>query len=327
MQYERFGNEKLKKQIALRSLKWGGKLRPEDVIPVQGCFDAISLCLLALLKKGDTIGVESPVHYGIINLANTLGYKIFELPTNPITGIELDGLKNIVQQNKIDLLLLMGNFSNPFGSYMPEENKMEVVSLLTKYNIPIIEDDIYSDFHFDTRYPTFCKTYDESGIVMWCGSVSKTLAGGYRVGWLVPGKFKSQIQKSKPYHPVNCNSITHEAVANFFENNRYDNYLNKVRQTLYSNSLNILNAINSYFPIDTKVTRPKGGMQLWVELNNKIDSMDLYNIAIVNKINIVPGRTFTLQNQYNNCFKLSYGMVWNDKIENALKLLGKLAAK
>jgi DNA-binding transcriptional MocR family regulator len=327
VQYERFGNEKLKKQIAIRSLRWGGNLKLDDVIPTQGCFDAITLCLITLLKAGDTIGVESPVHFGLINLAKTLGYKILELPTHPITGIELDALKKTLQQKKINLLLLMGNFSNPFGSCMPDENKKEVVSLLLKQNVPMIEDDIYSDFYFDNKYPTFCKTYDESGLVMWCGSVSKTLAGGYRVGWLVPGKYKNQIQKTKPYHPVNCNSITHEAVANFFENNRYDNYLKKLRQTLYNNSLNFLHAINEYFPPDTKATRPQGGMQMWVELNNRTDTMELYNIAIANKINIVPGRTFTLQNQYNNCLKLSYGMLWSSKIENALKLLGKLAAK
>jgi DNA-binding transcriptional MocR family regulator len=327
VQYERFGNQKLKNQIALRSLRWGGNLKPDDIMPTQGCFDAIMLCLMTLLKPGDVIGMESPLHFGLINLAKSFGYKILELPTNPATGLELEALKETLRQGKIDLLLLMGNYSNPFGSCMPDENKKEVVRLLTKYDIPMIEDDIYSDFHFDNKYPTFCKTYDESGLVMWCGSVSKTLAGGYRVGWLVPGKFEKMIRKAKPYHPVNCNSITHEAVASFFENNRYDNYLKKIRHTLYHNSLNFLHVINEYFPADTKVTSPQGGMQLWVELNHKIDTMQLYNVAIANKVNISPGRTYTLQNQYNNCFKLSYGMVWNAKIENALKSLGKLCSK
>ena len=327
VRYERFGNEKLKRQIALRALRWGGEFKPDEVIPTQGCFDAITLCLLSLLKPGDVIGVESPLHFGVINLAKTLGFRILELPTHPITGIELEILKKNLQQKKIDLLLLMGNFSNPFGSQMPDEHKKEVVNLITKYNIPLIEDDIYSDFYFGNKYPTFCKTFDKSGLVMWCGSVSKTLAGGYRVGWLIPGKFKDQIQRTKPYHPVNCNTITHEAVANFFENNRYDNYLNKLRQTLYTNSQHFLHAISDYFPDETKVTRPLGGLNMWVELNERTDAMELYNKAISNKISIVPGRTFTSQDQYNNCFKLSYGMTWNSNIENALKLLGKLAGK
>ncbi|MES2560658.1 MAG: PLP-dependent aminotransferase family protein, partial [Bacteroidota bacterium] len=79
-----------------------------------------------------------------------------------------------------------------------------------------------------------------------------------------------------------------------------------------------------YFPEDTKVTRPTGSMNLWIELNKKYDTLDLYNRAIAKKISITPGRIYTLQNQYNNCFKLSYGKLWNDQTENAIKLLGKL---
>lgn len=327
VQYERYGNEKLKKQIALRSIRWGGGLKPEDVIPTQGCFDAITLCLLTLLKPGDTIGVESPLHFGLINLAQNLGYHILELPTHPDTGIDLQALEQTVRRKKIQLLLLMGNFSNLFGSYMPDEHKREVVRLMTLYNIPLIEDDIYSDFYFGSRYPTFCKTYDEAGIVMWCGSVSKTLAGGYRVGWLAPGRYREQIQKTKPYHPVNCNSITHEAIANFFETNRYDNYLNKLRQTLSANSSCFLQAIHECFPADTRVTRPQGGIQLWVELNSSIDTMALYNTAISNKINIAPGQAFTAQHQYTSSMKLSYGMVWSSKIEQALRTLGRLCGR
>lgn len=325
--YDRFGNERLKKQIALRSLRWGGKLKSDEVLPTPGCLDAIALALTALLKPGDTIGVESPLHYGFINITKNLGYKILELPTHPTTGIDVEFLEKTLKQNKIDLLLLMANFSNPFGSHMPDENKREVVRLIQKYDIPMIEDDIYSDLYFENTPPKFCKTFDESGSVIWCGSVSKTLAGGYRVGWMAPGKYKSQILKAKPHQSINCNSITHEAIANFFENNRYDNYLKKVRQTLYSNSLNFLHTINEHFPLDTKVTRPQGGIQLWVELNKRTDTTELYNNAFAHKINIAPGRIFTNQNQFNNCLRLSYGMQWNAQIENALKLLGKLASR
>jgi len=141
------------------------------------------------------------------------------------------------------------------------------------------------------------------------------------------GRFKEQVTRTRYYHALYTTSITHEAIGSFIENERYDVHLRKLRQTLHRNSLQFLRCISEYFPEDTKVTKPGGGLHLWVELNKRIDTVELYNRAIAAKISIAPGRLFTLQNQYNNCLKLNFGLPWSDKVEAALKLTGKLAAK
>jgi DNA-binding transcriptional MocR family regulator len=323
--YERFGNQKLKKQIALRSLLWGGSLSEEDIIPTSGCMNALSFCMLSLTQKGDTIAVESPVYFGILQLAKNIGLKVLELPTNPVNGIEVDALKKALERKKVKLCLLVSNFSNPIGSCMPDEHKKAVVELMEHHNVPLIEDDLFAELYFGPHRPTSCKTYDESGIVLWCGSFSKTLSPGYRVGWVAPGKFKKEVERTKLYHSLYCNSITHEAVGSFLENDRYENHLRKLRQTLYKNSLQFLRSISEYFPDDTKVTRPKGGLHLWIELNKKVNTVELYNKAIQQNIGIAPGRMYSLQNQYNNCFKINSGLIWDNKIEHALKELGRLA--
>ena len=323
--YDRYGNQKLIKQIALRSLHWGGKLNANDILTTTGCMEALSFCMVSLVNRGDTIAVESPMYYGILHLAKNLGLNILELPTHPVTGIEIDALKKHLEKKQINLCLLVSNFSNPIGSCMPDEHKKEVVRLMEKHNVPLIEDDIFAELYFGNQRPTCCKTYDESGIVLWCGSVSKTLAPGYRVGWVAPGKFKEKVAQTKYCHTLYSTSITHEAVGSFLDNGRYENHLRKLRQTLHRNSLQFQRAISEYFPEDTRVTRPQGGMHLWVELNKKIDTVELYNRAMKHKISIAPGRTYTLQNQYNNCFKMSFGMAWNEKVDTALKVVGKLA--
>ncbi len=325
--YDRTGSIKLKTQIAKRTLSWGGKLKAEDIITTGGSIDAISFCLLALAKRGDTVAVESPIYFGILRLAQSLGLHVLELPTHPVTGIEVDALRKAIERKKVKLCILVSNFSNPLGSCMPDENKKEVVRICEKHNIPLIEDDLYADLYFGNHRPSSCKGFDESGIVLWCGSFSKTLVSGYRVGWVSAGKFKDQVARTKLYHSMFSSTITHEAIGNFLEVGRYENHLRKLRQTLHRNSLHFLRCISEYFPDDTKVSRPTGSMNLWVELNKKVDTIELYNNAIANKISIAPGRMYTLQNQYNNCLKLCYGMQWDEKVENALKLLGKLAAK
>ena len=118
-----------------------------------------------------------------IQLAQSLGLKILELPTSPETGVDMDAFKKLLQQTKLAACLFVSNFNNPFGSLMPDENKKEAVQLLEKYNVPLIEDDIYGDIYFGDRRPVCCKSYDESGIVLLCNSFSKTLAPAIQ-GWL-----------------------------------------------------------------------------------------------------------------------------------------------
>ncbi len=323
--YERFGNAKLKNQIALRSMLWGGKLGPEDIVTTSGCMEALSFCMLSVAEKGDTIAVESPVYFGILQLARNLGLHVLELPTHPVDGIELDALKKALEKKKVKLCLLISNFNNPLGSCMPDEHKKEVVRLMEKHNVPLIEDDLFGDLYFGDHRPATCKSFDESGIVLWCGSFSKTLAPGYRVGWVAPGKFRQKVENTKLYHSLYCTSLTHQAVGSLLENGRYEHHLRKLRMALHRNSLQMLRCISEYFPADTKVSRPKGGMQLWVELNQTTDTVELYNRAMRHGISIAPGRMFTLQNQYNHCLKLNYGMMWTPRVEEGLRTLGRLA--
>jgi len=221
----------------------------------------------------------------------------------------------------------MSNFSNPMGSCMPDEHKKEIVKMLAEYKIPLIEDDMYGDLFFGNSRPKPCKAFDEDGLVLWCGSMSKTLAPGYRVGWIAAGRFKEAIVRQKYIHLISTPTIPQEAIANFMENNRYENHLRKLRQELHTNSIHFTQAIMNYFPKETKVITPQGGYMLWIELDKKIDTTELYYKAMQQDISIAPGRMFTLQEQYNNCMRLSYGQRWNPLIEERLQLLGSIIKK
>jgi len=319
------GNEKLRRIIATRSLSWRGCLHERDLITTAGGMNALSFCMMALGKFGDTIAVESPCYPGILQLAGSLGLKVLELPTHPITGIEIEALKKAIPN--INLCLLVPNFNTPLGSCMPDEHKKEIVELLAKHRIPLIEDDIYGDLYFGAQRPTCCKSFDKDGNVLLCSSISKTLAPGYRVGWVAPGLYKEQILKLKLVHAISCPAITQEAVANFLKSGRYENHLRKLRQTLQNNCQHYINTIAEYFPEGTKTSRPQGGLALWVEFDKRVNITELFDRAIKEKISIAPGRMFTLQNQFENCMRLSIGLPWSEDIQQKLKLLGKLAVK
>jgi DNA-binding transcriptional MocR family regulator len=114
-------------------------------------------------------------------------------------------------------------------------------------------------------------------------------------------------------------------IGNFLENGRYEAHLRKLRRTLHTNYLQYVRVVSETFPEGTKISRPQGGLSLWVELPKRLDAIELYNAALTKKITFSPGSMFTLQKQFGNCMRLSYGLDWNEKTENGLKILGKLA--
>ncbi|WP_192348952.1 PLP-dependent aminotransferase family protein [Algoriphagus sp. Y33] len=319
------GNQKLRNQIAKGSISWEGTLTEDDLITTPGCMGALSYSLMSITKKGDVLLTESPVYFGVLQLAQSLGLQVVELPTHPDTGIDIDILEETLKKQKVAVCLLVSNFNNPTGSCMPDSHKEAVVRLLENHHVPLIEDDLYGDVYFGNKRPKSCKSFDKSGNVLWCGSVSKTLVPGYRVGWIAPGRFKEKIISTKLYQSVSSTSIVQEAVGNFLETGRYENHLRKLRHTLHANSIQYLKAIGNYFPEGTKVSRPTGGFLIWIQLDPKLDTAILFQQALKYKISIAPGRMFTLQNQYSNCIRLSYGMTWDERIDKSLKVLGMLA--
>lgn len=325
VQYESVqGNELFRRQIARMSIHWGGALSEDDVVTTHGCMDALKLCLGATTQPGDTIALESPAYCGALQLAHHMGLKVLEVPTSPVTGVDLDYLEKAIPRFKIKACLFVTNFNNPLGSCMPDRNKKQLVDILEKFDIPLIEDDIYGDMYFGKERPLLCKTFDKTGNVLLCNSISKSLAPGYRAGWCIPGRYKEQVLRLKQFQTIACTSLTHAAVGLFLENGRYEHHLRTMRKMLHTQCLRYQQAIADYFPEDTCVTRPQGGFVLWIELDKRINTYELFQQAMRKKISIAPGRIFTLQDRYHNCLRISYGTPWSKQVDDAFRTLGKL---
>lgn len=328
LRYEDFqGNEKLRQQIAKLSFNWGGTLSDSDVVITNGCMEALSLCLKAVTSPGDAVAIESPTYYGIFQVIESLGLKVVEIPSQGDTGINLTHLETAIERFDIKACLLVCNFNNPQGSLVPEESKKQLVELLSHKNIPLIEDDIYGELYFGKTRPRTCKVYDKKGIVLQCGSFSKSLAPGYRIGWAVPGKYKNKVIALKRMNNVSTNTLLQEALAVFLQKGRYELHLRNLRKALHTQCLRYSQAIAEYFPSDIKVTRPKGGFSLWIEMDERIDAFKLHRQALKHNIGIAPGHIFSTQGQFHNYFRISYGLPWDEKIENGIKVLGELIKK
>jgi DNA-binding transcriptional MocR family regulator len=321
------GSPELRKQIARLAFNWGGKVQPEEVIVTTGCLEAITICLRAVTRPGDTVAVECPAYFGIYQAAESLGLKVVEITSCSINGIELDCLEEAIENYSIKACIVVPNFNNPLGSCMPDENKKKLVDIISKHNIPLIEDDIYGEMYFGKSRPKTCKYFDRKGLVMHCSSLSKSLAPGYRIGWTIPGKFFDEVRQMKRALNISSPSLTQAAVAHFLKIGRYEYHLKNLRKALHTQCLRYMQAIIEYFPADTKISRPHGGFVLWLQLNKKINSFKLRTEAMKHKISIVPGRIFSANCNYTHFIRISFGKPWSEDVDYGLMMLGKLIKK
>ncbi|SDP53543.1 DNA-binding transcriptional regulator, MocR family, contains an aminotransferase domain [Mucilaginibacter sp. OK268] len=321
------GNISLRKQIAKNAFNWGGHITENDVVTTHGCMEALVFCLRAISRPGDTIAIESPTYFGIFNVMLSLGLNVLEIPVDPHEGVDIQYLAQAIDEANIKACLFIPNFSNPAGSCMPDNRKQQLVTLLTSKQIPLIEDDIYGEIYFGKSRPRTCKSFDTAGWVMLCSSVSKSIAPGYRVGWCIPGRFRDQIINIKMMHTVTSATPTQAAIALFFETGRCDLHMRKLRKALHTQCLRYTQAITTHFPVDTKISRPQGGYTLWIELHKKINALELYQAAIAQNISIAPGQIFTTDARFTNFIRISFGIPFDDLVEQSFRILGELIRK
>ncbi len=321
------GNLELRQQVAKLAFNWGGKIKPAEVVITNGCLEAIIICLRAVTHFGDTVAVESPMYFGIYQAIESIGLKVVEIPSDPVTGIDLAQLQKAISRLSIKACVVVPNFNNPQGSCMPDENKKKLVEMITSRQIPLIEDDIYGELYFGKTRPKTCKYYDTKGLVMHCSSLSKSLAPGYRIGWIFPGKYLEQVKEYKRIQNISSPSITQAAMAHFLKNGRFEYHLKNLRKALHTQHLRYVQAIIEYFPADTKVSRPQGGITLWISLNKKIDSFKLRTEAMRHKISVVPGKIFSSGTNYSHFIRISFGKPWDENMEYGIMMLGKMIKK
>ena len=148
-----------------------------------------------MTKPGDAVVVESPCFYACLQSLERNGLRAIEVPTHPRDGIDLDALEAAIARHSPSACWLMPTFQNPLGSTMPAERKRALVELLARHGIPLVEDDVYAELHFGGTRALPAKAFDRDGLVMHCSSFSKSLAPGYRIGWVAAGRRAQDIAR------------------------------------------------------------------------------------------------------------------------------------
>lgn len=318
------GSLALRREIAKRSIEMLHRVDTEDILVTNGCLEAVGLCLRAVARSGDTVAVESPTYPWFLQLIEDLGMYALEVPTDPGSGIDLDALERAVAENDVKACLLVPNFHNPMGCLMPDEKKRALVEFAHHRSMPVIEDDIHGDLYFGNSRPITLKSFDSTGLVMHCGSFSKTLAPGFRIGWTLAGRYSETVKRLKMNTSISSPTLNQFVVAEFLKSGLYDRHLRSLRRALKNQASNVALAVARHFPKDTRITAPDGGLTLWVELSPAVDSLEVFHAALSARIAILPGSMCSGSKRYRNFIRLSCGFPWSDAVDEGIRTLGEI---
>jgi len=319
------GEEGLRSEICRRALRCGQLLTPESVAITNGCTEALALALRAVTKRGDTVAVEYPTYFGLLQVLEALELKALELPTDADEGLQIEALEHALATNRVSACLFSSSFNNPLGCVLSEARKRAILALLDRHGVPLIEDDIYGDIYFSGERPKPFMALAPDADILYCSSFSKTLAPGYRIGWIATHRHMARVLEGKFATTLCGAALPQVALAEYLASGGYDSHLRRIRRIFAGNIDRMSRAIDKSFPKSTRVTQPAGGFVLWLELPGAVDARTLFGAAIAKGICFAPGDVFSATKGHRNCLRLSCGHHWDERIETSIGVLGDMA--
>ncbi|TQV89863.1 PLP-dependent aminotransferase family protein [Aliikangiella coralliicola] len=317
------GLEALRFQIKEHYRTIGLNLATSEFCITSGCQHALFLALLVSCQPGDNVAVESPAFYGVLQLLQQLRLNVIEIPASPSKGISVESLTEATEKWKINACVVTPAYATPTGASMPEEHKKQIINLANQHDITVIEDDIYGDLCFGERPPPL-KAFDTEERVILCSSFSKSLSRDLRVGWIVGGRWQNEITRLKLVNQLASNQSIQEGLTSFIAEGNYRRHLYQYRQVLKRQRDQLVLALRSYWPDSTRFSIPDGGLSLWIEMEESVDTKTVYQIALKQEIVLTPGALFSADDRFSNYLRLSFAHpAIGDRLK-AIRILGDL---
>ena len=297
-------------------------------IITSGGQQGIELFCKVMCNRGDEVICENPSFIGALNAFRSIGAVPVGVPLED-DGINLEMLEEVLKTHpKAKFMYLIPTFQNPAGITTTLEKRKAVYALAQKYDIMILEDNPYGELRFAGEdVPTY-KSMDTDGRVMYCGSFSKILSAGMRVGFVCGNE--TVVQKmvvAKQVEDVHTNQFFQMIVAGFMTECDMDAHVAKIRALYKHKAELMIAALDKYMPKEVKFTRPEGGLFLWCTLPEGVSLSDFMKESIAQKVFVVTGKAFNCDEEADSdSFRLNYSMPSDEEIDKGIKILGEIIA-
>ncbi|WP_435606735.1 PLP-dependent aminotransferase family protein [Pseudomonas knackmussii] len=319
------GSLPLREQISRLMLDSGCQVPPSELVITTGCQEALAVTLRAICQPGDIVAIDSPSFHGAMQALKAHGLKALEIPTDPANGVSLEALELAMEQWPVKLILLTPNCNNPLGYIMPDARKRALLNLAQRYDVPILEDDVYGELAYCYPRPRSIKSFDTDDRVLLASSFSKTVAPGLRTGWVAPGRYLDRILHFKYIASGTCAPQPQMALAEFVGGGHYEPHIRRMRAQYQRHRDLMSDWVYRYFPEGTRASRPQGGFMLWVELDPQFDSVRLNQVLRSQGVQVAAGNIFSASGKYRNCLRMNYSNRDLARIEEAVRRVGAAA--
>jgi 2-aminoadipate transaminase len=322
----------LREALSAHMAKKGVVAKPEEVITTTGSQQALDLIGKTMINPGDKVIVEAPTFLATIQCFRLYGADLVSAPIDA-DGVQVDMLEQLIVQNKPKLIYLIPTFGNPSGAMLSLARRLRVLELAAKHQVLVVEDDPYGELYFGAPPPPSMLALSEqvSGSRQWlayCGSFSKVLSPGLRVGWLIAQpQLLANAVMCKQFSDAHTSNLTQAIAAQYLSLGRLDAALDVVRRTYAQRAQTMADALRRELGDAIAFSQPQGGMFFWTRLTGvggkEQDAAAFAKRAIEKLVAFVPGAPFYATNPDNATLRLSFATADVAKIVEGVGRLGK----
>lgn len=298
----------------------------DSLIITSGAQQVMDLATKALCNFGDTVICETPSFIGSLNCFRSYGVQLRGVPVEA-DGMNMEILEQKLKENKnVRFIYTIPNFQNPSGATMSLEKRKQLYALAKAYNVLILEDNPYGELRVQGEHLPSIKSFDEDGIVLYAGSFSKIFAPGVRVAYVIaPSPIVAKMTVGKQASDVHTPVLNQMLVEQWMATTDFEAHIEKIRG-IYRRKLNLMcDLIDEKLGGFVEYVRPEGGMFVWCKLPERVDMMAFCNKAVQNKVAVVPGSAFTVEEgETSDCIRLNFTTPSDERIKEGMEILGKL---
>jgi DNA-binding transcriptional MocR family regulator len=318
------GDVQLREHLAAHYALAGYSVDADSIVLTAAGMQGFNLCVMAATQPGDTVLIEDPTFYPLLLTLHQRGLRAVTIESHPKFGVDPDEFDRLLKLHDVQAAVLMPRNHYPNGSCYSEDTAQRVVRSAAKRDVLIIENDAYGELFFGKRTSHSLKKFDEAGIVLHVGSLSSSLAPGYGIGWVIPGRTKTRIAGLRFFGAMLSGGLTQRAVAEYLTHESLDRHLRQLRRHMETRMQRGLQLLTEYFHFDFEVIPPLGGFNCWVRGPDNLDAIGLARRALDIGTSLLPGPLTSTSRRFGNYFALNFSFPWTDNTVERLRRLGEL---
>jgi DNA-binding transcriptional MocR family regulator len=319
------GDPLLREIIAKRMAQRGVIVRQSDVLVTGGGLQGLDICVGALTRPGDTVLVETPTFFPILDTLRRRHLLALEIYSHPKNGIDPDQFAHLLAKNQVAACLLMPVNHYPTGVTYSEDTMRRVVQIASQRQIPIIENDMFGNLSYASEFTPSLKTFDTDGYVIQFSSLPGLAPSGYGISWIIGERYHSALLEQKFFTNLfGGDGPLQRAAADFISKGYYERPLRNIRETLGKRMQQGLRLVSELFPKDCAISSPSGGFVCWVRGPHSFDAVAASRLALLDNISLAPGPMFSPAASFKNFIALNFSFDWTAERIGKLEKIASL---